>query len=335
MRERFWMSVSRLLRPLAVVAFGAAVLVIPSCGGGGGAPSTPIVTPTAVPTATPPTGGGGGTSASCKIGPGSQDTDCGKSSARLWPQLEAAMDLTTQQKPAVVDKNDVALQGSQLYKVVDVDGFLDGTIDNLRKSGLCAQRDPADYMYQRIQVKNENGYSETYDVISSAGYIRRGNGTYYETCTPASFPVDLGTEAPPAGSGCGAPYPPPVNRFRVHVYVQNTDTTTLDSTPLVVDPIYCAEIGYPGRAECPIRPEGSPERVPCETWAVGYAQDTGRAGPTWTHVTDESPAGVLCTGKASGCENHPSNQYQVNVYTPGWYRACGRNGACGSFNVER
>ncbi len=166
-------------------------------------------------------------------------------------------------------------------------------------------------------MKEENGYSETYDVISSAGYIRRGNGTYYETCTPSSFPVDLGDLVPPAGSGCGMPYPPPVNRFRVHVYVQNTDTTSLDSTPLVLDPIYCAEIGYPDRVECPIRPEGSPERVPCETWAVGYAQDTGRPGPTWTHITDANPGGVLCTGKDSGCVNHPTNQYQVNVYTPG------------------
>ena len=244
-----------------------------------------------MPTATPPTGGGGGTSASCTIGPGSSDSDCSKSSAKLWSRIETAMDLTILQKPSVVDKTDSAIPGTELYKVVDVNGFIDGTIDNLRKAGLCAQRDPADYLYQRIQVKAENDYSETYDIVSSSGYIRRGNGTYFETCTPSSFPVDLGSEVPPAGSGCGVPYPPPVNRFRVHVYVQNTDTTTLDSTPLVVDPIYCAQIGYTGRVECPIRLEGSPERVPCETWAVGYAQDTGRAGPTWTHHTDENPDG--------------------------------------------
>ena len=130
------------------------------------------------------------------------------------------------------------------------------------------------------------------------------------------------------------PYPPPVNRFRVHVYVQNTDTTSLDSTPLVLDPVYCSEIGYTDRVECPIRPEGSPERVPCENWAVGYAQDTGRAGPTWTHVTRRTGASSA-PARTSGCVNHPSNQYQLNVYSPGWYRACGRNGACGSFYVER
>jgi hypothetical protein len=328
------MTVRRLLRPLAPVALGAAVFVIPSCGGGSKSPSTGT-SPTPTPTPTPTSGSGSTASATCKIGPGSADAECSKSSAKLWPSLEAAMDLTIQQKPAVVDKNDTATAGSDLYKVLDIDGFLEGTLDNLRKAGFCAQRDPGDYEYERIQLKNENGYSETYDIISGSGYIRRGNGVYYATCTPSSFPVDLGDSVPPAGSGCGVPYPPPVYRFRVHVYVQNTDTTTLDSTPLVLDPIYCAQIGYPDRPECPIRPEGSPERVACETWAVGYAEDTGREGPTWTHHTDAHPDGVYCTGKDSGCANHPSNQYQVNVYDAGWYRACGRNGACGSFYVER
>jgi hypothetical protein len=327
------MTVSRLLQPLAAAVLGAALLVIPSCGGGSGSPSSP---PTAGPTPTPtaPTGGGGGTSASCSIGPGSEDSECGKSSSRLWGQVETAMDLTIQQKPQVVNKNDVATPNSELYKVLDKPGLLDGTIDNLRRAGLCAQRDPADYMYERIQVKSENGYSETYDVVSSDDYIRRGNGTYFETCTPSSFPVELGSGVPPAGSGCGAPYPPEIYRFRVKVHLQNQDTSTLDSTPLVLDPIYCAQVGFTdGRVECPVRVEGSPERIPCENFAVGNAQDTGRPGPTWARVTDANPAGDRCTGKASGCANHGTNQYALNVYAPGWYRACGKNGACGSVYV--
>lgn len=326
------MTVRRLLQPLALVAFGAAVVVIPSCGGGG-TPSNPSTSPTPTPT---PSSGGGGTSASCNIGPGSADAECAKSGAKLWPQLETAMDLTVEQRPAVVDKNDVAVQGTNLYKVKDKAAFLDTTIDNLRKAGLCAQRDPTDYLYERIQLKNDNGYSETYDVVSSDDYIRRGNGTYFETCTPSSFPVDLGTSVPPAGSGCGAPYPPEIHRFRVKVHLQNQDTATLDATPLVLDPQYCALIGFTdGRVECPVRVEGSPERIPCENFAVGNAQDSGRAGPTWNRVTDENQAGALCTGKASGCANHDTNQYALYAYTAGWYRACGKNGACGSVYVER
>jgi hypothetical protein len=328
------MTVRRLLRPLALVAVGAIVFVIPSCGGGGGTPSNPSTSPT--PTPTPSSGGGGGTSASCAIGPGSVDAECAKSGAKLWAHLETAMDLTIQQKPAVVDKSDAAVQGSDLYKVKDKPTFIDTTVDNLRKAGLCAQRDPADYLYERIQLKNENGYSETYDVISSDDYIRRGNGTYFETCTPSSFPVDLGSSVPPAGSGCGAPYPPEIYRFRVKVHLQNQDTATLDSTPLVLDPQYCAQVGFTdGRVECPVRLEGSPERIPCENFAVGNAQDNGRAGPTWNRVTDANPGGTFCTGKSSGCANHETNQYALYAYASGWYRACGKNGACGSVYVER
>jgi hypothetical protein len=329
------MIVSRLLRPLAIVAaIGTAFVVSLSCGGGGSPASPPPVTPTPAPTPTP--GGGGGTSASCTIGPGSVDAECDKSSSKLWNQVEAAMDLAIEQKPQVVNKNDVAIQGSNLYKVLDKAGFLDGTVDNLRKAGLCAQRDPADYLYEKVQVKRENGYSETYDIVTSDDYVRRGNGTYIETCTPSAFPVDLGTGVPPPGSGCGAPYPPEIHRFRVKVHLQNQDTATLDSTPLVLDAIYCAEIGYTdGRVECPVRVEGSPERVPCENFAVGNAQDTGRPGPTWLRFTDETPNGAPCTGKASGCGNHDTNQYALYAYAPGWYRACGKNGACGSVLVER
>ena len=44
---------------------------------------------------------------------------------------------------------------------------------------------------------------------------------------------------------------------------------------------------------------------------MGYAKDTGRTGPTWTFN------GNYCTGRASGCENHPTNQYELLVYVLG------------------
>jgi hypothetical protein len=121
----------------------------------------------------------------------------------------------------------------------------------------------------------------------------------------------------------------------VKIHLRNQDTSTLDATPLVLDSVYCARIGYTdGRSECPVRVEGSPERVACESFAVGNAQDTGRPGPTWTRHTDAAPDGLLCTDKASGCTNHDKNQYALYVYTPGWYRATGKNGAYGSVFVD-
>ena len=137
---------------------------------------------------------------------------------------------------------------------------------------------------------------------------------------------------PPAGSGCGRPYPPPISRFNVHVHGRAPEYYTIDSTPIVgPDKSYCFAAGFTdGRTLCPVRPEGSPDRIPCENWRVGRARDTGRPGPTWTNDT-----GALCTGSASNCSNHPDNQYDVLVYKSGRVKACAESGACGWTDVER
>ena len=93
--------------------------------------------------------------------------------------------------------------------------------------------------------------------------------------------------------------------------------------------MFCAKIGFPDRSTCPVRPEGDPQRSACELYVTGRATDTGRPGPTWFFN------GSLCTGRASGCENHPDNQYQLMVWVGGLYKACGRNGVCGEVQVDR
>jgi hypothetical protein len=321
------MSLRRRPLPLAVVAIaGAFALLIGSCGGGGSpSTSTPVTTVTPQPTPTPTPGGGGG-STSCPLGNGSVNAECSKGSSRLLDAVFAAMDTLVQTKPQIFDKTQEAGTGTGQYLVLDKEAYLNGLVANLTAGGFCAQRDPDDFNYERIQAKNENGFSETFDVITGAGYMRR-NGTYYETCTPASFPVDRG-DAPPAGSGCGQPYPPPISRMNCKIHLHAEDVYSLDSTALVGPASYCAEIGYTdGRALCPVRKEGSPERGPCEEWRVGYAKDTGRTGPTWTFN------GNYCTGRASGCENHPTNQYELLVYVPGTFTVCAQTGDCCSVVV--
>jgi hypothetical protein len=59
------------------------------------------------------------------------------------------------------------------------------------------------------------------------------------------------------------------------------------------------------------------------------ARDTGRPGPTWTLE------GHFCTGPASGCANHPDNQYQLLVYVGGTYQACAQSGVCGEVFADR
>jgi len=156
------------------------------------------------------------------------------------------------------------------------------------------------------------------------------------TPTPLPAPTPSPTPSPepgipPAGSGCGQPYPAEISRVRVVIHLKGRDYWTLDATPLVgPDALYCIDIGFTDlRPFCPVRPEGHPERDACESWAVGRATDTGRLGPTW------SAGDAPCTGPDSGCENHPDNQYLLNIYRAGVYRACVHTGACGEVVADR
>ena len=149
---------------------------------------------------------------------------------------------------------------------------------------------------------------------------------------PAPTPEPTPEPAPPApvdAGGCGEPLPPPIQKVNVNIHIRGANKYTLDSTPLVAGFEYCREIGFTdGRNRCPVRPEGHPERVACETYAVGLARDTGRPGPTWTRN------GSLCSD-GNGCENHPENQYLLWAYYGGRYEACVENGKCGSVDVDR
>jgi len=321
---------NRFFSVVAAAALAAAIALFNVACGGGGSPSsgsTPPVTPTPLPTPTPPTGGGGNPGATCSIGPGDLNAECAKTGSKLLQAVLDAMDLLVEQKPAIFDKEDEAGSGTKQYRVLDKEAYLNGLVANLIAAGYCSERDPDDGNYERILLKNENGFSENFDVLASSGHMRRG-GSYFETCTPANFPVDRGG-LPPAGSGCGYPYPPPVVQMNCKLHLYGPDYYTLDSTALVGSPEYCSSVGFPDRALCPVRPETSPERVPCENWLLGNAKDTGRPGPTWT------VGGQYCTGPESGCENHPSNQFALLVFKSGTYKVCANSGRCCEQPVER
>jgi hypothetical protein len=158
------------------------------------------------------------------------------------------------------------------------------------------------------------------------------------TPTPGSVPDDDIIVVGPGGDGggatsgtCGAPFPPPVARINVKVHSHQADRFVLDATPLVgPDARYCASIGFPDRSFCPVRAEGDPERQACEAALVGAANDTGRAGPTWT--ANGGACDAADHGGAS-CVNHPSNQYLAYAYGVGTYRACAATGVCGAISL--
>jgi hypothetical protein len=239
------------------------------------------------------------------------------------------MDQLIEEQPQLFDLNIEAGRGTRQYLILDKEGYLDGLVRVLQGLGVCAGRSNDDY--EIVQVKDSNDFSEDFDVYTSDGFMRRGSGAYRSSCTPAAFPVPRDPNAPPQGSGCGKPYPPPVTRIKVYVHFEAEEFDTLDATPLVGhDVLYCAAIGYTdGRSLCPVRPEGHPEREACEAWAVGNAEDTGRPGPTWTNTQ-----GNYCTGGDSGCMI-ADNQYALWVTESGTYTACATNKACGSVDVSR
>jgi hypothetical protein len=148
--------------------------------------------------------------------------------------------------------------------------------------------------------------------------------------TPSPEPSPEPEDDPPPEDtgGCGEPLPGPILRVNVKVHNARPARWTLDSTPLVGGYEYCKEIGFTdGRNRCPVRPEGHPERKACEEYAVGYAEDTGRTGPTWFRDNK------LCDGFV--CENHEHNQYLVYAHASGTYKACVKSGKCGSKEIVK
>jgi hypothetical protein len=147
--------------------------------------------------------------------------------------------------------------------------------------------------------------------------------------SPGSPPPDGEPFPTPPGGGasgsCGDPQPGPLAKIDVKIHIHGAGRTILDSSPLVgPDGAYCQAIGFTdGRKYCPPRPEGNPERGACDAALMGTAADTGRAGPTWR------VNGGPCVF-ASGCENHPDNQFLAFAYGPGTYQACASSGICGT-----
>ncbi len=311
----------------AVAAVLVSAFVWTSCGDSPPSSSTPPTTvPQPTPSAAPPSSGGGDSfnHASCPLGKGDPGASCERTRERLLNVYEDALDLLIKQKPEIFDLTNEAVPDTKAYFVKDKNAYMEGIVANLRAAGLCAERDADDGAQETIRVKSESEFSEDYDVLLSSGHMRRGEGAYRLSCTPASFPIEREEDAPPIGSGCGRPYPPPVTRINCKVHIRGPEYYTLDSTPIVGhDAEYCAAIGYTdGRSLCPVRPEGAPDRVACENWRVGTAQDTGRGGPTW-----RKSDGSFCTGPESGCQNHPNTQYSLWTYVPGTYTVSAENGA--------
>jgi len=166
----------------------ALLATVSSCGGGsspsGPAPGPSATAPAPSPSAAPSTPPSPAATA-CKFGMGTPDTFCTRRSPALLGDVDGAIDALVQQHPDWFNQGDVNGPGG--YKVLKSTAeYHQAVVANLQAAGFCAETDTTS-----VSVRNGTEFSEDYDILLATGHIRRGSGSYRQTCTPPSFPLDL------------------------------------------------------------------------------------------------------------------------------------------------
>lgn len=164
-----------------------------------------------------------------------------------------------------------------------------------------------------------------------------GGPTAPSTPTQISPPTPAPTPTPnPFAAACGSPLPALADSYGYGIKVQLEPTRNkkiLNASPFVRNSAYCqAALGITA-VFCNTRPEGSPERVPCDHYVSGIS-DAGRPGPNW--FQEVSGRLLKCGGvgdvpeEAPGCRLKEENQYLLDIYEGGIYIACGGRGSAGT-----
>jgi hypothetical protein len=180
-----------LVSAVAVILAAASLSV---CGKKSPTDNTPATPPpTTAPPATQPTP----VATSCdRLGYVSPSNSCSSQGPSFLPQLERAMDRLVAEQPDIFKLSDSS--GSGQYRVVSTGRYYVGLMKNLEAQGLCAGFDG-----EELAIKDSNAFNDQYHVMTSAFFMRRGQGSYRTTCTPAVFP----TPPPPFPPNNGCPLP--------------------------------------------------------------------------------------------------------------------------------
>jgi hypothetical protein len=167
--------------------FAFAGLAVLSCGGSSSTPTgSSTVPPTAAPTATPtaaPTSSPSGALA-CPYGKGDLSASCQPATSTYVADIDKAIGELAQLRPDIFNLQDEVAPGN--YRVVKVADYFAGVVQRLQAAGFCAESDGI----QHVQLKKSNAFSEKYAVLTSTGYVRRGDRSYRDSCFPAIFPVE-------------------------------------------------------------------------------------------------------------------------------------------------
>jgi hypothetical protein len=113
--------------------------------------------------------------------PSSVEITCGREKPSFLSAVDAAIDQVAKEHPEVFN-----LAGRQpgegWYEIADVAKYDLYVMEALKAKGFCARHDG-----EELVVKKENKWSEHFDISTSEGNVRRGDGSYRATCYPASF----------------------------------------------------------------------------------------------------------------------------------------------------
>lgn len=109
---------------------------------------------------------------------------CTDEAAQHAGLVDAAINTLMAEQPQLFDLSD--RPWACCPKVVDENGYVRGVAEIVSRSGFCAMQDPnaGDEMTFKPPT---NEYSEGYDILTAAGYVRRPPGAYRGKCRPAWF----------------------------------------------------------------------------------------------------------------------------------------------------
>jgi hypothetical protein len=181
------MKLHRIKEMGTVVAAGL-LMMSGGCGGGSASPTAPA-TPSPTPSATstpPPTSPIGSVDAVCRaIGYGKPKVGCDHVEiATMLSLMETAIDQVVKARPEIFDTNSQSGDGG--YRVLDEKAYFSAMQTTLAALGVCSQTDSTG---TNLIVKNDNDLDETYAILNSKGFVRRGWGSYLKSCIPSSFPL--------------------------------------------------------------------------------------------------------------------------------------------------
>jgi hypothetical protein len=129
-----------------------------------------------------PVGGSGlpGQRADCSLPP-SREIACGREEPTFLADVDQSISSLAQQRPDLFNFNDIQ-SGTDWFKVVNVQGYIEGMISQMRAKGYCAMFDG-----EELVAKKENRFTDHYDILTGDDHVRRGAGSYRVSCYPAAF----------------------------------------------------------------------------------------------------------------------------------------------------